>query len=51
MPGAIAIVVVLVLLIPVAVLMSGAAGAGILGWLVQSDVDERFEGSEELELS
>jgi len=50
MLGAAIIVVVLVVAIPVAVLMSGAAGAAILGWLVKTDVDATHEGSELLDL-
>jgi hypothetical protein len=50
MLGAAIIVVVLVVAIPVAVLMSGAVGAAILGWLVKTDVDASHEGSELLDL-
>jgi hypothetical protein len=50
MLGPAIIVVILVVAIPVAVLMSGAIGAGILGWLVKSDVDASHEGSELLDL-
>lgn len=48
MPGAVAIVVVL-LLIPVAVLMSGGIAAAALGWAIKDDVDRSHEGSELLE--
>lgn len=44
-------VVVLVVVIPVGVLMSGAVAAAILGSFVKKDVDERFEGTEDLTLS
>lgn len=44
-------VVVLVVVIPVGVLMSGAAAAAILSSFVKKDVDERFEGTEDLTLS
>ena len=50
MPGAVAIVIVLVLVIPIAVLVGGVVGAGILGWLLQADVDEGYEGTEYLDL-
>jgi hypothetical protein len=50
MLGAAIIVVVLVVAIPVAVLMSGALGAAVLGWLVKTDVDASHEGSELLDL-
>jgi hypothetical protein len=49
MAGAIAIVVVL-LAIPVLVIVSGAIAAAVLGWLLKADAEERYEGSELLEL-
>ena len=49
MPGAIAIVVVL-LLIPVAVLMTGAAASALIGELLYRDGRARNEGSELLQL-
>jgi hypothetical protein len=49
MVGAIVIVVVL-LLIPVAVLMTGALGASALGWLLKDDVDREHVDSEYLDL-
>jgi len=48
--GAVAIVIVL-LLIPVAVVMSGAVLASILGWSLKDDAVERNEGSELIELN
>lgn len=48
--GAIIIVVVLVIAIPVGVLVSGSAGAGLLGWFLKDDIEERFEDSEYLEM-
>jgi len=51
MIGAAIIVLVLIVGIPVGVLMSGAVGAGILGWLVKSDVDASHEGSELLDIN
>jgi hypothetical protein len=50
MAGAIAIVVVL-LLIPVVVLMSGAVASALLGETLEVDAEARNEGSELLELS
>jgi len=47
--GPIAIVIVLVIALPVAVLMSGAIGAALLGGVLKSDVDRSHEGSELLE--
>jgi hypothetical protein len=51
MLGAIILAVVVVILIPVGVIMSGAAGAAILGWALKSDGDARYEGSELVELN
>jgi hypothetical protein len=50
MAGAIAIVVVLVVVIPVIVLMSGGVLSGVLGHFLGRDADERYAGSELLEL-
>lgn len=49
MVGVVAIVIVL-LLIPVLVLMSGGVASGIIGHLLGRDADQRYEGSELLEL-
>ena len=49
MPGAIAIVVVL-LLIPVIVLLTGGVLSAVLGFLLGRDADARYDGSELLEL-
>jgi hypothetical protein len=46
MLGPIALVIVLVVAIPVAVLMTGAVAAALLGWLIKDDVDRSHEGSE-----
>lgn len=51
MIGAAIIVVVLVIAIPVAVLMSGAVGAGILGWFLRTDVETTHEGSELVDIN
>lgn len=50
MAGAVAIVIVL-LLIPVAVMMSGAVLAAVLGWSLKDDAEARYEGSELVELN
>lgn len=50
MPGAIAIVVVL-LLLPVLVCMGSAAIALVLGAVLNSDAEVRHEGSELLDLN
>lgn len=44
------IVIVLVVAIPVGVLVSGAVAAAILGWLAKSDVEERYEGTEYVDM-
>jgi len=49
MPGPIIIVIVLVVVMPVSVLMSGAVASALLGFLVKDDVDRSHEGSELLE--
>ncbi len=49
MAGAIAIVVVL-LLIPVIVLMSGGVLSAVIGFFLGRDADGRYEGSELLKL-
>jgi hypothetical protein len=46
MLGPIALVIVLVVAIPVAVLMTGAVAAALIGWLLNDDVDRSHEGSE-----
>lgn len=50
MAGAVAIVLVL-LLIPVGVMVSGAVAAGLLGFFLGSDAEARHEGSELIELN
>ncbi len=51
MAGPVLIVIELVLVLPVSVLLSGAVLAGLLGWLLKSEVDAEHEGSELLELN
>lgn len=46
-----AIIVVVLLLIPVAIAMTGAVVAGILGWALRSNGEATHEGSELVELS
>ena len=50
MIGAIIIAVLLLVVIPVSVLMSGALGAAILGFFTKAAVDANHEGSELLDL-
>ena len=49
MAGAVAIILVL-LLIPVLVLMSGAVTSAVIGFFLGRDADARYAGSELLEL-
>ena len=49
MIGAVIIVICLVVALPVAVLMSGAAAAPVVGWFLKTDAEERYQGSELLE--
>lgn len=50
MLGPAIIVVILVIAIPVAVCMTGAAVAWILGWFLRDDADKRNAGTEYVEL-
>lgn len=49
MPGAIAIVVVL-LIFPTLVQITGGVGSALIGWILQRDGEVRHEGSELLQL-
>ena len=49
MLGPILIIAILVVIMPVGVLMSGAVASALLGFLVNDDVDRSHEGSELLE--
>jgi hypothetical protein len=49
--GPILILVAIVVAIPVAVLMSGAVASMILGWFLKDDAEERYEGSELIDLN
>ncbi|MEY4130333.1 MAG: hypothetical protein RLZZ31_457 [Actinomycetota bacterium] len=51
MPGVVIIVLILVLAFPVAFLMSMSIVAAVLGWSVGGEVDEKYAGTEELELA
>lgn len=50
MLGAIILIIVL-LVLPVAICMSGAVAAGVLGWSLKEDADTRHEGSELIDLN
>jgi hypothetical protein len=47
--GALVIAVIIVFLLPVAFLTSGAVGAAILGWLLKTNGEVTHEGSELIE--
>jgi hypothetical protein len=50
MAGTVVMIIVLVLF-PVAVLMSGAAGAALIGTILKRDRDQAHEGTEHLAIS
>jgi hypothetical protein len=50
MLGAVLIVIVL-LVLPVIIIMSLTLVAGALGWSLKSDAEQRYEGSELIELN
>jgi nitrogen fixation-related uncharacterized protein len=49
--GAIVVAIIIVILIPVSLMMSGAVVAGLLGWALKDDAAERYEGSELVDLN
>jgi hypothetical protein len=49
--GALIIAAILVVVIPVAVAMSGAVAAGLLGWSLKDTVERDHEGSELVDLN
>ncbi len=49
--GAIILVVVLLVVFPPVVLMSGGAVSALLGWLLKTDADDRYEDSELIDLN
>lgn len=51
MVGAVIIILVLVVVIPVGFLMSMSVIAGLLGWTVESEVDAENAGTEYLALA
>jgi hypothetical protein len=50
-PGAIVIILVLVIGIPVAFLITMGIVALVLGYVIKDEVDEGFEGTEDLAVS
>jgi hypothetical protein len=51
MPGAVIITIVLLVVIPVSVILTGAVVAGILGWSLKENGDATHEGSELIDLN
>ncbi len=51
MLGAVLMVILLVIVMPVGILVGGAVVASLLGGLLKSDVDSSHEGSELLKVS
>ena len=51
MLGPAIIVFILLVFIPVSVMMTGGILAGVLGYFIEDDVDQDFEGTEYLELA
>ena len=51
MLGGIIIAIVLVILIPVAVMMTGPVIAALLGWTLKDDAEARNDGSELIALN
>lgn len=51
MIGAAIIVLVIIVLIPVGLMMSGGVVAAAIGWVLRTEVDARNEGSELLDLN
>jgi len=49
--GPILIAIAIVIVIPVGVLMSGAAMSAVLGWFLRDDAETRYEGSELIDLN
>ena len=51
MSGAVIITIVLIVVIPVAVIITGAVVAGILGWALKDNGEATHEGSELIDLN
>ena len=51
MLGAVLMILLLVIVMPIGILVSGAVAASLLGGLLKKDADASHEGSELLELS
>ncbi len=51
MPGVVIIILVLVIAIPVGFLMTMSIVAGLLGWSVEDEVDQAYQGTEDFALA
>ena len=51
MTGTVIIIAFLLVVVPVAIIMSGLLASGVLGQILQKDVDSHHEGSELFEIS
>ncbi len=51
MGGAVVMIILLVVVMPVGILLSGAVVAAVLGGILKRDVDDTHRGSELLDLS
>ena len=51
MGGTVVIIILLVLVVPVAIIMSGLVASALLGFVLKNEVDAVHDGSELLELS
>lgn len=44
MPGAVIVVLIMILVGPVAIMLAGALWSALVGWMVGDDAEERAEG-------
>jgi flagellar basal body-associated protein FliL len=51
MPGALVIAIIILVVIPVAVILTGAVVAAILGWSLKDNAEATHEGSELIDLN
>ena len=51
MAGTVVIIIILAVVVPIAIIMTGLLFSGVLGHILQKDVDRKHEGSELFELS
>jgi hypothetical protein len=51
MGGTVVIIILLTVVVPVAIMITGLLASALLGFILKKDVDAEFEGHELLELS